>query len=437
MSFANPSGIDRVVVISDEIGAGGGAAAVAAQSIEQLLARGVRVAALLGREAAGFAAPAGVEILSLGGSKISETAGMGEALAGLYDARVHRRIGRWIAQNDTPATVYHLHNWHKLLSPSVFQALRPVASRLVINAHDYFLVCPNGAYFNFRSGEICALRPMSAQCAKSNCDKRRYAHKAWRLARQGVRSVLFPLPASEALVLAPHEGMLEFLERGGVRRSSVRILRNPVTPWRARRVEAEIQNRIFFVGRLERDKGVDLLAEAADRHAVSLSIIGDGPLLDPLRRRFQRHDFLGWKSRAELSEIAGSARLVVAPTLWPETFCLTAFEAATSGIPVLISQTALAASELTEREAAEGFDPRDLDAVGAKLRRLRDDSGRIEYLSRRGFTQRHDLALSAELWCEGLISIYDELLARAARDLSSCGGKARLAGCPGGIAASR
>ncbi|MGO9430655.1 glycosyltransferase family 4 protein [Rhodoblastus sp.] len=437
MSFANPSGIDRVVVISDEIGAGGGAAAVAAQSIEQLLARGVRVAALLGREAAGFAAPAGVEILSLGGSKISETAGMGEALAGLYDARVHRRIGRWIAQNDTPATVYHLHNWHKLLSPSVFQALRPVASRLVINAHDYFLVCPNGAYFNFRSGEICALRPMSAQCAKSNCDKRRYAHKAWRLARQGVRSVLFPLPASEALVLAPHEGMLEFLERGGVRRSSVRILRNPVTPWRARRVEAEIQNRIFFVGRLERDKGVDLLAEAADRHAVSLSIIGDGPLLDPLRRRFQRHDFLGWKSRAELSEIAGSARLVVAPTLWPETFCLTAFEAATSGIPVLISQTALAASELTEREAAEGFDPRDLDAVGAKLRRLRDDSGRIEYLSRRGFAQRHDLALSAELWCEGLISIYDELLARAARDLSSCGGKARLAGCPGGIAASR
>lgn len=416
MSFADTSGIDRVVVISDEMGASGGAAAVAVQSVQHLAARGVKVTILLGRQSAGFAPPAGVDVEFLGGARLSDAAGAGVALAGLYDSKVCGGIRRWIDRNDTPKTVYHLHNWHKALSPSAFLALRPVASRLVITAHDYFLVCPNGGYFNFRSGEVCGLAPMSVQCAASNCDKRRYAHKLWRLSRQGVRSLLFRLKSSKALVLAPHEGMKAFLERGGVRRDSIRILRNAVIPWRDGRVEAESQKRILFVGRLEKDKGVDLLAEAAARRDIGLTIVGDGPLLEPLRQRYPRHQFLGWKSRAELTEIAEEARLVVAPTLWPETFCLTAFEAATSGIPVLISSVALVAAELASRDVAEHFDPRNIEAAGASLQRLVEDSARIEFLSRSAFAQRDDLAKRPEAWCDELLTIYRELLTRAASE---------------------
>lgn len=433
MNVFAPAEFDRIVIVSDEISDSGGAAAVALSSVRHLAARGVRTTVLLGRASAGFAAPEGVEIIALGGWKLTEAAGASEALAGLYDPGVYGAVRQWIARNDTPRTLYHLHNWHKALSPSVFRALRPVASRLAITAHDYFLVCPNGGYFNFRSGEVCGLRPMSASCAASNCDKRRFAHKAWRLARQGVRAALFPLPATPALLIAPHAGVMAFLERGGVRRDCIRILRNPVTPWLERRVDAEARTRILFVGRLERDKGVDLLAEAADRRGISLSIVGDGPLLEPLRRRFPRHDCLGWKSRAEVSEIAASARLVVCSTLWPETFCLTAFEAAASGIPVLMSRNALAADELAARDAGELFDPLDLDATGASLRRLLDDSERIAFMSRRAFAQRQELAPDPERFCDRMLAIYCELFARSARDLAPQRGRAQ----GGGILASR
>ena len=89
----------------------------------------------------------GAETVALGGQHIMSGNRAAAALRGLYDASTGTALADWIAAHDTPGTVYHLHNWHKVLSPSVFRALRMVASRLLISAHYYFLVCPNGGYF--------------------------------------------------------------------------------------------------------------------------------------------------------------------------------------------------------------------------------------------------------------------------------------------------
>lgn len=405
---------DHVVVISDDSVESGGASAVAMTSIKLLTARGVKVTLLNGHAKVNDELHAlGVQTVSFGGANLLEQGSATVALKGLYDRDVRAGIDLWISTHDTPKTVYHLHNWHKVLSPSVFGALKRVDARLIMSAHDYFLVCPNGAFFNFPIGNVCSLKPLSIACLGTNCDRRHYAHKLWRVARQVTRGRLMALPTTRARVIAPHEGMVEPLRRGGFRPDSISILRNPVTPWTSERITAENNNKILFVGRLEEDKGVDVIAQAASLAGLTLTIVGDGSLRAELAKKHPEHEIVGWKSRSELTAIARTVRLVVVPTRWRETFGLVTFEALMSGLPVLVSRYALVAEEVKSLGMAEICDPKDVEGTARILRDLVSDDTRVKRMSRLAFDQAQKLAPDVDTWCERLLEIYRDVLRNA------------------------
>ncbi len=413
--------IDRVVVISDDLEVGGGAASIAAASIRQLRARGVPVTVLLGGGTPPI--PAGRdEPVMLGGRNLLEGGRARAALRGLYDGQVRARLSDWIAEHDTPGTLYHMHNWHKVLSPSCFVALRPVADRLVLSAHDFFLVCPNGGYFDFRRRKVCDLAPLSLRCLAANCDKRHFGHKLWRVARHLARERLFDFAASPATVLAVHEGMAPLLERGGVPGDAIRVLRNPVTPWLTRRVEAERNRSLLYVGRLELDKGVDTLAIAARRIGAKLTIVGEGPLRGALRELCPDAELLGRLQPEAIGAVAKAARAVVLPTRVRETFGLVAMEAAKSGLPVVSSSSALITEELVAIGAGLDCPPDDADTLAGRLARLLEDDAAVEAMSRRAFAAAPGLAPSEGEWGSLLVELYRDILMRPATGAVRCPG---------------
>src|SRR3546814_20759544 len=91
-----------------------------------------------------------------------------------------------LATVDRRETVVHFHQWTKAFSPSVFAAVADRGIPAVVSMHDYFLACPNGAYFNFPRNAPCSLRPLSPACIASNCASRSYSHKLARTVRQAV-----------------------------------------------------------------------------------------------------------------------------------------------------------------------------------------------------------------------------------------------------------
>lgn len=404
--------IERVVVISDDAVESGGAAGIALRSVRMLSARGVPVTVLNGSQPAGEIA-SGVETISLGSRNLLEGGRGTAALRGLYSGEARRFIADWIARNDTPGTVYHLHNWHKVLSPSVFLALRPVAPRLLMTAHDYFLVCPNGGQFDYPGGVVCERTPLSAGCVATNCDRRHYAHKLWRVARQFVRCAAIDLARTQATVVAVHEGMRPYLARGGVAPARTVVLRNPVTPWCRERVLAERNREVMFVGRLERDKGVDVVAAAAREAGLPLCVVGDGPLRAELAERYPEIRLMGWRSSAEVAELVAAARMLVVATRWRETFGLVTLEAVMSGVPVLISQHALISEEVAALGCAEICDPADVADLAARMRRLRQDDRTIRAMSEVGFERAQQLAPTPEAWCDALVALYQQTLAAA------------------------
>ncbi|NEU14267.1 glycosyltransferase family 4 protein [Methylobacterium sp. BTF04] len=407
--------IDRVVVISDDAVESGGAAGIALRSVRMLSERGIPVTVLNGSQDPGTQQP-GVDLRSLGGQSLLQ-GGRGRAAArGLFSRPALNFVDGWIRANDTPGTVYHLHNWHKVLSPAVFLPLRRVADRLVVTAHDYFLVCPNGGQFDFPQGQACERDPMSLGCITTNCDRRHYAHKLWRVARQAVRHMAMDLGRSPATVVAVHEGMRPYLARGGIPQDRIAVLRNPVVPWRTERVRAEQNRSILFVGRLERDKGVDVVAAAAREAGVSLRIVGDGPLRTELSESYPEVRMMGWRSPAEIADLVADARLLVVPTRWRETFGLVTLEAVMSGLPALVSRHALITPEVVDLGCAEACDPYAPNELAAQLRRLARDDLQIRWMSESGFHRGDSLAPTPEAWCDSLVDLYRSKLASPVRD---------------------
>ena len=409
------SPIDRVVILNDATTARGGATGLALLSIRLLRARGVAVTYIVGDDGESDELEAlGVEIVAMGGKQLVAERRLTALTRGICNTRAEAGVAEWIAGNDTPRTIYHVHGWSKILSPSIFSALRPVASRTYTHAHDYFLACPNGAYMDYPHEAPCTRVPLGLSCLGTNCDKRSYPQKLWRSARR-VALDKARGPASWRPTIMIHEAMAPAMERAGYDSQNLVALRNPAGAFSSERVRAEDNSLFCFIGRVEREKGIEDALAAAAKAGVRLRVIGDGPLREELAARWPDVEFTGWASRDQVSELVRDARCVVVPSRYPEPFGLVIAEAAQSGIPVIVSDTALLAADVANLGLGLSTTTRDIDAFAAAMERIRDlPRDEIESMSRRGFAGTSRLASTDEAWADGLMALYETSLVEAA-----------------------
>ena len=78
-------------------------------------------------------------------------------------------------------TIVHVHTYSLKLTGSVIKVALDRGFRVVITLHDYITVCPISILYNYRSQEICMLKPMSAACWASECTGTNRRAKAVRL----------------------------------------------------------------------------------------------------------------------------------------------------------------------------------------------------------------------------------------------------------------
>ena len=130
---------------------------------------------------------------------------------------------------------------------------------------------------------------------------------------------------------------------------------------------------IAYVGRLTREKGADLVADAARTAGLPALFIGAGPLEAELRAR-DGVTVIGWQSPERVWEILRSrARALAAPSRWYETGPLTVYEALAAGIPVVASDRSGAAEKV--RHGLTGFVVApEIGPLAAAFAALRDDA---------------------------------------------------------------
>ncbi|TAV90912.1 glycosyltransferase [Rhizobium leguminosarum] len=404
--------IDRVVIIDDYSVARGGATALAVLSAKLFRELDIPVTYICGDDAANVELVAlGVSMVGLNSRDLLSAERAKAFVTGIHNGAAVRMVANWIAANDTANTVYHVHGWHQILSPAIFRALLPVATRCVVHAHDFFTACPNGAFFDYQAQEICLRRPLGGSCIATACDKRSYSHKLWRAARGSNILRLLKDRADFGRIILLHEKMASFLVGAGYRPERLTTIRNPVAPLSIKRIEAEANEEFVFIGRLDEEKGIEDAVAATRKAGVRLCVIGDGPLMPLVAASGGHVRAVGWQSHAEIGPTIRKARALLMPSRYPEPFGLVAIEAARSGLPVIMSRNAFLAEEMQRAGIAIACDTADESAFADTLTRFSQmPRHEVSAMSERAFRLSPDLASTHEEWRDALLSEYHSLI---------------------------
>ncbi|MEO1321898.1 MAG: glycosyltransferase family 4 protein [Pseudomonadota bacterium] len=404
------NGIERVVVIHDFSRPEGGAGILTLECIRQYIARGLAVTFITGEGMTPELKELGVDVVGLESKRLLEVSAIEALRQGYHNDDALDLLRTWINANDTPGTVYHLHNWSQMLSPSIFIALKTVAERTIVTCHDFFNVCPNGAFMNFQKLLPCELKPGSMACFASACDRRSQLHKVWRFARQRHLNDIADFGDHPFMFTYIHDRMKSMFEAAGFPRTDGVTIPNPVRPWTSTRIEAEKNSGFLYVGRVSGDKGADIALAGAKSANQSLTVIGEGELFESGVADYPDTQFLGWKQPAEIADVARSVRALIVPSRYNEPFGLVILEAAMSGLPVIVTDRAALADDVDAYGFGESFSVRTNADLPKVLEKFAADDRMIEAMSRIGFERGHELCNTPETWIEAHLNLFGRRL---------------------------
>ncbi|MEP1034525.1 glycosyltransferase family 4 protein [Ekhidna sp.] len=313
-----------------------------------------------------------VEIICLGQKPIGDGKKSIALIQGIWNQRAKLKFKLLLKSLDNNSTIIHLHGWTKSLSSSFVPTMSKMKFKSVLTLHDYFTVCPNGAFYNYNKREICKLKPMSASCLASNCDKQSFYHKMWRVLRQFVQKRISGIPGKVNGFIKVSHFSYNILSQYH-KFKNVQLVKNPINMSMHDPVNVAKNESYVAVGSIDFQKGPFLFAEATKMADVKSMLIGSGPLEENIKKKFSEIEITGWLARPDVIDNLNKARVLIFPSVWYETLGLVVLEAASLGIPSIVADTS-AAKELIE-DGVTGllFKSNDVNDLTEKINTLKSD----------------------------------------------------------------
>jgi glycosyltransferase involved in cell wall biosynthesis len=307
--------------------------------------------------------------------------------------------------------VVHLHNLYPLISPAVINVAKSESVSVVQTVHNYRFVCANGLYF--RDGRVCQdclgkRIPMPAvvhSCYRGSMMQSAVMAGSLSIHRSTWRKVDRFLPVSNF--------MAEQLIVAGVSSERITVKPNAAPDPGSPKPFGE---GFLFAGRLEKEKGINLLLEAWRKSNVgkltSLTIAGDGTERSAVQQAAANDPsirFLGSVSAEKVGELLDDCSVRIVPSLWFEAALpLATIESYARGRPV-ISTTIGANASVDGNDVGWVCPETTVDDLAATIWRASEDKAVIRT---RGAAARllYDRSYRPEATIRSLLQIYSELI---------------------------
>ncbi len=328
----------------------------------------------------------------------------------IWSAETRRRMG--VVLSD-PFDVVHVQNFFPLISPVAHRVASHHDVPVVQSLHNYRLICPAATLF--RDGAPC-----------EDCLGRRFSwpgilHACYRDSRPGTAAIAAMAAAHRLLgtwsndvdvYVAPSQFARDKYLEGGF--SGVRIEVKPHTVYPDPGPGRGEGGFALFVGRLSREKGIEMLLEAWSAPGVTMPIriVGDGPL-EPLVRASATSnplvDYLGRKSLEDVYALMGAAAVVVVPSTVYETFGRVALEAYASATPVVVSRIGALTELVDDGGTGFLFEPGATGDLAAIMTRLSAEPRVLRAMRAKARAKfAHDFTATANI--EQLERIYEDAI---------------------------
>lgn len=362
------NGTETIIIVNDFGSVNGGAAQVAISSAIDLAERGYKVIYYCGVGPVDEKLKKSVdEVICLEQYDIlNDPSRINAVLSGIWNKKAYVRMKDLIEKHKNNKLIIHIHGWSKCLSSSVVAACSKAGITPFITVHDYFPVCPNGGFFNYKKNIICSHKPMSLKCLMCNCDSRSYPQKLWRYLRQLVQDKwirynkkIIPVYISEFSRnhIEPY-----------IKAERFAFVQNPIEVTGDYKVNAAENDTIIYIGRISPEKGVDLLCQAVHMLNLKAVIIGDGSEKEKLEKNYSSEiEFTGWKKHSEMEEYIKKARVLVFPSKWYEGAPLIVPEVQAHGVSCIVPDNCAGSEYIDDGVNGLIFKTGDVDSLAEKM----------------------------------------------------------------------
>ncbi|HET9717853.1 MAG TPA: glycosyltransferase family 4 protein [Pseudolabrys sp.] len=328
------------------------------------------------------------------------------AVQAVYSPRARHQLAKQLAE--FVPDVVHVHNFFPLLSPSIFDACRDAGVPSVLTLHNFRILSPAAL---LHPDEITR--------------KHRLRDSCWWSVPKGIyrNSVVGTLAVA---------AMIEFHKRAGTWSRKVdrfialtdaakqmfaqaglpaeRIVVKPNCVARPPASHDTPRHGGLFVGRLDEQKGIELILRAWKEIDYPLRIIGDGPLSELVQRSVNnRIVYLGRLPRHAVQQEMQAAKFLIFPSVGFEMFPMTIVEAFANRLPVICSELPILRELVEPGINGLVFAPGDSNAIVARVRWALSNPSALDELGRHAHSIYED-RYTPEANFNGLIRIYRSLL---------------------------
>jgi glycosyltransferase involved in cell wall biosynthesis len=302
-----------------------------------------------------------------------------------------------------------VHTWDvfPLISPWIFSICAARGIPIVMTADDYFLTCPNRNHF--REGKVCTeclggheYRALLHNCRQNAAES--LILSAYTLMLRKLRIVTQNLTV---LIVSSEFTRQWMSEHSGIPPERIDLVTHwveiPATP-----ADPGEGKYAAFAGRFVPEKGIETFLEAARISKLPFKLSRDKKFFVnvPLP---PEAEVVVTSSRNEVHDFYRSARALVMPAIWFETFGLVGAESMAHGIPVIGANIGAVANLIEDGVDGLIFESGNAQDLAHKVRWLWDDPERSRRLGKNAREKAIRL-WSAEKHIKGVIATYSRAI---------------------------
>lgn len=300
--------------------------------------------------------------------------------------------------------VIHIQSLFYNLSPSILKDLINIPTLLTI--HNYIIFCGTGIKYIPKTKEICK-HDFGKICFQKKCISKKeyfFQNLIRKELRKNLQNVDLFIPCSTY-------GEKLLIKNGY---SNCKLVHHGIKTKEFFPSKIPLKKTAMFIGRLEFEKGIDLLIKAFNDIIIKypdaeLLIVGEGPEEKFLKSisASENIKFVGKQPRKKINQFYKDSCFTIIPSIWPENSPIVIYESLALGRPVIGTRVGGIPDLIDHNKTGLIIEPNNKEEIKEAIEKLFNNRKKLELMSdnaRKEAIKRFDM----NVHIKALIQTYKE-----------------------------